>query len=64
MTPVMMVVVWACVRCHPQRHVTMAEVSRARCLHIRQELIAESRRQAREGFPTWSPVSAQCMVMP
>ncbi len=64
MTRVMMLVVWACVHCHPQRHVTEAEMSRARCLHIRQQLVAESHRQERMGFPTWTPISAMCMVMP
>lgn len=64
MTPVMLVVVWFSLHHRPHREIQEAPTSRAECLRLRRELIAESHRQAREGFPDWSPVSAQCMVMP
>jgi hypothetical protein len=34
------------------------------CERLRRDLIAESWRQEKEGFPGWTPINAQCMVKP
>ncbi len=65
MIKVIMIVTWTCIRCHPmQVHLSSASMTKARCVHITKELIAESWREAHEGFPTWTPTFAVCMVKP
>ena len=65
MTPVMLMVVWMCLRCHKSpTHIMLLQMTMAQCQRERARFAQISQEARREGFPSWSPLDAQCMPLP